>query len=64
MLDLADFLHSMSQGRWISSRVNELFMDQGREQAIEFSPVGVDCVMSSGFSKDDAYIVFVVDIHC
>ena len=64
MVELAYCLHFVPQGRGIGGGIDQLFMQEGREYAIEFSPFRVDGVMSKCFSKDDARVVLVVCIHC
>src|SRR5688572_2045374 len=64
VLDLAYLLHGMAQRSRIGGGEDQLFMDQGRERAVELPSLVVDSVMSQSFSKDDADVVFFVCIHC
>ena len=65
MFNLVHFLNAMTKGSRVGGRVDQLFTYQGREYAIEFSPVCLDGVMSERFSVDDTLAVFVVVCsHC
>jgi hypothetical protein len=65
MLDFMHCLYGAPQGRRIRRGKDQLFMDHGREHAVDVSPIGSDGVMSKRFSNDDADgVVLAVDTHC